>query len=527
MITDQTVFLVVDDMDSMRKINSNQLASLGARQVLLANNGLEALKILEARRVDVVISDWNMPVMNGFELLLKVRTNERLAHLPFIMITADCERDQVSQLIANGVSSILVKPYNTQQLAQHMARAMRHRPRILPQAQAALKNKEAAVPAAKPKRKRATVLVVDDMPDNLRLVSGLFMKDYRVRLANSGDAALNICTSDDPPDLILLDVMMPDMDGFELAGLLRSHPQASQIPLIFITAMTDAEALQRGMELGAVDFVHKPIDPQRLQRQVGNLLTHVERHRRVQGEYDDLLELARLREEAEQIGRHDLKAPVSAMLGLARSLLDGGNLLPGQRRMVNLLEESGQQLLELVNLSAQLYRIETDRFELAPVAVDLGAMLDRLVESARNTYQSKVLVIELCLPDGVQDTGVLAWGEASLCYSLLGNLLKNACEAAPQESRVRVLVERGGQIVIRMENQPAVPANFRPLFFDKYSSQGKQGGSGLGTYSAKLLAEAQGGSLELQVDDAQNSTCLVLTLPCAVPFEDLAAACGG
>jgi CheY-like chemotaxis protein len=75
-----------------------------------------------------------MPVMTGFELLLKVRGDERLAHLPFIMITADCEREQVRQLIANGVSSILVKPYNTQHLAQHLARAMRHRPRILPQA---------------------------------------------------------------------------------------------------------------------------------------------------------------------------------------------------------------------------------------------------------------------------------------------------------------------------------------------------------------------------------------------------------
>ena len=95
MITEQTVFLVVDDMDSMRRINSNQLSSLGARQILLANNGLEALKILDTRRVDVILCDWNMPVMTGFELLLKVRGDERTAHLPFIMITADCEREQV------------------------------------------------------------------------------------------------------------------------------------------------------------------------------------------------------------------------------------------------------------------------------------------------------------------------------------------------------------------------------------------------------------------------------------------------
>ncbi|MBC9251419.1 hypothetical protein A9179_14200 [Pseudomonas alcaligenes] len=526
MITDKTVFLVVDDADSMRKINSSQLGALGARQILLANNGLEAMKILAARRVDVIICDWNMPLMNGFELLLKVRADKRTAHLPFIMITADCEREQVSQLIANGVSSILVKPYNTQHLAQHLARAMRHRPRVLPQAQALLAARDEAAPAARPRRKRATLLVVDDMPDNLRLISGLFMRDYRVRVAANGEAALAICTSDDPPDLLLLDVMMPDMDGFELASRLRSHPQASHIPLVFITAMTDREARQRGLELGAVDFVHKPIDPQLLQRQIGNLLRHVERHCRTQAEYDDLLELARLREEAEQMGRHDLKGPISGILGLTRGLLEGGNLLPGQRNVLSLVEESGQQLLSLVELSAHLHRIESGRFELAPAAVELVPMLGKLVEAARLTYQAKELVIELGLPDMSRVGPVQAWGDATLCYSLLNNLLKNACEAAPVGSRVRLLLENDEQLCLRMENQPAVPESFRPFFFDKYSSQGKQGGSGFGTYSAKKLTEAQGGSLELLVDDASDSTCLLLTLPSLELAVPRAAALG-
>ncbi|MET1080189.1 MAG: hybrid sensor histidine kinase/response regulator [Pseudomonas sp.] len=512
MITDQTVFLVVDDADSMRKINSSQLTMLGARQILLANNGLEALKLLATRRVDVIISDWNMPVMTGFELLLKVRGDKRIAHLPFIMITADCEREQIAQVIAHGVSSILVKPYNTQHLGQHLARAMQHRPRYRPLPAAEVKPELAAQPL-KAKRKRATLLVVDDMPDNLSLISGLFMQDYRVRVAQGGEGALAICTSDDPPDLLLLDVMMPDMDGFELARRLRSHPQASHIPVIFVTARTDAESRQRGLELGAVDFVHKPIDPQLLQRRVGNLLRHVERHCRTQAEYDDLLELARLREEAEQVGRHDLKGPISNILGLASSLLEGGNLLPGQRHILSLLQDNGQQLLGLVDLSAQLYRIEAGRFELEPTAVALAPMLGKLVEAARLTYQAKALVIELRLPELGRGEPAHAWGDESLCYSLLNNLLKNACEAAPEGSRVRLLLEQDEQLCLRMENQTAVPENFRPFFFDKYASQGKKTGSGLGTYSAKKLAEAQGGSLELQVNDLEDSTCLVLTLP--------------
>ncbi|MGB4074691.1 response regulator [Pseudomonas sp.] len=519
MITEQTVFLVVDDADSMRKINSSQLTRLGARQILLANNGLEALKILQARRVDVIISDWNMPVMSGFELLQKVRSDERTAHLPFIMITAECEREQVSQLIASGVSSLLIKPYNAQDLTQHLARAMRHRPQRRPQLQ--VQTDAPMVLPAKKQVKRPTLLVVDDMPDNLALISGLFMPDYRVRVAQNGNTALAICTSDDPPDLLLLDVMMPNMDGFELAGQLRSHPQASQIPLIFITAMTEPEAQQRGIELGAVDFVHKPIDPQLLRLRVGNLLRHVERHCEVQADYNDQLELARLREDVEQISRHDLKAPLSGILGLARGLLEGGNLLPGQERMLGMLEDSSLQLLDMINLSAELYKIETGRFELCPAAVEVAPMLGSMVEATRMTYQAKELVIELSLPEVNPAEPVQAWGEQMLCYSLLNNLLKNACEAAPEGSRVRVQVQLDEQLCIRLENQPAVPEAFRPHFFDKYSSSGKKNGSGLGTYSAKQLAQAQAGTLELQVDEAQNSTCLLLTLPRVAPEQPL------
>jgi CheY-like chemotaxis protein len=507
---DQTVFLVVDDADSMRKINSNQLSRLGARQILLANNGLEALSILNSRPVDVIVSDWNMPVMTGLELLLQVRSDKRTAHLPFMMITAECEREQITRLIDSGVSSILIKPYNPQNLAQQLEQAMRHRPKYQ-----ALPVQPVAVPAPVPaaSKRRPTLLAVDDMPENLSLIAGLFKPDYRVRLAQDGKTALGICTSNTPPDLILLDVMMPNMDGFELAEQLRSHPQASQIPLIFVTAMNDPQALQRGLELGAVDFVHKPMDMRLLKLRVGNLLRHVERHQQVQAECNELLMQARLREEVEQITRHDLKAPLSGVLGIARGMLDGGNLLPGQKRMLRLLEDNALQAMNLINLSAALYRIETGKFELQPVAVDLATMLTSMIEALRVTYQAKALVIELCLPDCVEAPAAPAWADPMLCYSLLSNLLKNACEAAPQGSRVRVQMVEGEAIGIRMENQPAVPADFRPRFFEKYSSHGKQGGSGLGTYSARQLAKAQGGDLELHVDEQQDLTCLLLGLP--------------
>ncbi|WP_394558316.1 response regulator [Aquipseudomonas alcaligenes] len=509
MITAETVFLVVDDADTMRKVNSSQLERLGARHILLAGNGAEALAMLRVRKVNVILSDWNMPVMDGLALLREVRSDPKLASLPFIMITAESSRAQITEAIAAGVSSILIKPYTANDLAQRIARAMSHRPRIAP-----VPVVEAPTQVAEPaQERRPTLLVVDDVPDNLALIVGLFQDQYRVLAARDGSSALTICTSNTPPDLILLDVMMPNMDGFELAQHLRSHPSASRIPLIFITAMTDQAAQLRGLELGAVDFVSKPVDPKTLHLRVANLLRLVEQRNALQQEYDAMLELERLREEASSLSRHDLKAPLCNMLGLARGLLEGGNLLPRQLQLLQALEGDCQNLLRMIDLAGDLHKIETGRFVLRPVPVDLLAMARRLCESARLSYQAKGLTIEVVAEDASESTPLLASGDELLCFSLLNNLLKNACEAAPNHSRVRLTLAHTDCIELLMENQPAVPAEFRPRFFEKYASHGKAGGTGLGTYSARLLAEAQHGSLELEVDDAENLTRLRLRLP--------------
>jgi putative two-component system response regulator len=109
--------------------------------------------------------------------------------------------------------------------------------------------------------KKPTVLVVDDTPDNLALMSGLLRKDYRVKVATNGQQAIHVSTSDDPPDLILLDIMMPGMDGYTACAILKADPRTRPIPIIFLTAKTEVEDETRGLELGAVDYLTKPVRP--------------------------------------------------------------------------------------------------------------------------------------------------------------------------------------------------------------------------------------------------------------------------
>ena len=106
----------------------------------------------------------------------------------------------------------------------------------------------------------ATILVVDDTPANLSLMSTLLKDTYKVKVANRGERALEIAASDTPPDLILLDVLMPDMDGYEVCRRLKAQSTTKDIPIIFITAMGDVENESMGFALGAVDYISKPFN---------------------------------------------------------------------------------------------------------------------------------------------------------------------------------------------------------------------------------------------------------------------------
>jgi two-component system sensor histidine kinase/response regulator len=370
------------------------------------------------------------------------------------------------------------------------------------------------LPTLAPKKvERPTILIVDDTPDNLLLLSQLLKDEYRIRLAQNGTKALEICTSDNPPDLVLLDIMMPDMDGFEVAKRMREHPNSENTPVIFVTAMTSADARLKGLDLGAVDFVTKPVDPELLKPRVRNFMRYVQIRKNLQADYDAMIEVAQLREDVEHITRHDIKGPLAGVLGLVQGLMDDGHMGKSQMEQLRLVEETTLQVLNMINLSSELFKIETHRFELHAVPVNVVDILQRIIEMNRITYASKSLAFSITTDSATGANVPQALGDAMLCYSVFQNLLKNACEAAPDSTKILVKFYNLSPLRIVIENTGAVPANIRDRFFDKFITSGKQGGTGLGTYSAKLLTEAQNGSVELAVSDETNTTSIAVVLP--------------
>lgn len=513
------IFLVVDDQDLMRAVTVNQLRTMGCDRVHAARNGAEALRVLRMNKVDVVLADWNMPGMSGLELLRAVRADPKLARLPFLMITAEADRQRIDEVIDAGVSSLLVKPFNTISLEARLHKILAHAKRTLPLVSAV----QQPLPGASAPEERThgadmalpptRILVVDDYPVSLQLLAHLFKDEHEVQTASDGASALALCAAKPAPDLVLMDVMMPEMDGFEVVRRMREQPDQASIPVIFVTDLTEDEARIKGLELGAVDFLAKTADPKLLRSRVRNFIRFVNMRRQLQADYDLMLDAAQMREDVEHITRHDLKGSLAGIVGMVQGLANDDAMAPGHVAQLRLVEQAALQVMNLVSLSSELYKIETGHFHLKPAPVEVVHILHRQVELSRSAFADKELtvVVDADVPVGVEIPQAV--GDAMLCYSLFQNLLKNACEAAPQGTRVVVTLKDESPLCVTIHNTGAVPVDLRDRFFEKFSTSGKPGGVGVGTYSARLLAKAQGGDVMMNTDDLSNSTTLTITLP--------------
>jgi two-component system sensor histidine kinase/response regulator len=544
------VFLVVDDMDGMRRIIARNLSQMGLKHILTANSGADAWRILQAQKVDAVITDWNMPVMSGLELVKQIRSDARFAKLPILMMTAETEHHQVRLAIEAGVSDFMIKPFNVSNLETKLKKIIQQ-PRLAsatvagkpsqPKAKAPDSPPTAAarIVATRPGNEpgalvlddefkarlasKATLLAIDDVPDNLDVLVELLGDEYLVKVATSGERALKSLESGKIPDLILLDVMMPEMDGFEVCRRIKANPVTAGIPVIFLTAMSEAADVTRGFELGAVDFVSKPADPPILRARIRTHLSlrrsmdEIKRtHAELKEQHAILADNLRLREDVDRISRHDMKNPIGGIINYASMLLEDATLNEDQKAVIRDMEQSAYGVLNMVNLSLDLYRMEQGSYEFNPVRVNLRPLFDRIIREKQSELDSRQLSHVLLVDgkDSDREAPFYVLGDELLCYSMFGNLFKNAIEASTDGDEIRIdLREEETAANIVMINRGAVPHRIRASFFDKYVTADKTGGTGFGTFSARLIAITQLGNITMQASDEDNNTTISVTLP--------------
>jgi|GEM_PF-6817223 PAS domain S-box len=222
-----------------------------------------------------------------------------------------------------------------------------------------------------------------------------------------------------------------------------------------------------------------------------------------------------LREQIERTIRHDLRAPASSAIYLAQLLRAAPGLTEQHRKLVDLFEHSGRCMLDTLNSTLDLFRIETGQYQFTPAPVDALQLLLELKEMLRLSGRRPDVGIRIVPPAaGAQ---ALCLGQASLLRMALQNLLSNALDASPGGAEVEAAFEPGARCRITLRNKGAVPAAIRERFFEKYVTLGKSGGTGIGTYSARLMVLAQGGAISMRASDEDDETVVTVDLPVPGP----------
>jgi two-component system, sensor histidine kinase and response regulator len=348
-------------------------------------------------------------------------------------------------------------------------------------------------------------LVVDDVEDNQLVLSALLSgSGVEILCASSGREALELLLEHDVA-LALLDVQMPEMDGFELAEIMRSTERTRQVPIIFVTAgAREQHRMFQGYELGAVDFLFKPIEPHILQSKVNVFLQLYRQRQELAEQLQQLTQTLHMNEMFTAILSHDLRNPLNAVLAGAEVLL---RTVPDEmgRKVAERIRSSGLRMSGLVNDTLDLARARVGGGIVLDVQpMDLGEVTQRVVaEHELNPRGSRV---------SAELHGDLRghWDSARLAQ-VVSNLIGNALEhgAAGEPVLVAVNGDEPHVVTIRVSNVGTVPASVRARIFDPFGSRERistKSGLGLGLYIVQQVVLAHGGTVELEADDGVRTT---------------------
>lgn len=358
-------------------------------------------------------------------------------------------------------------------------------------------------------KEKSLILIVDDNLENIRILgTALKSTEYNLSVAINGQSALNIIEKE-IPSLILLDVMMPDLNGFQVCEKLKNNPKTKDIEIIFITAAVNSEEELRGLELGAIDYIHKPISVPIVKAKVELHLERIKSKRELKIKNEALAEITRLRNDIERMTHHDLKTPLNVIMCYSQIMAEDDISEDEKKSFSKSIYEAGNKILHMINHSLDLYKMEVGTYKYEPKSILLNDLIENIIKDLQMLAIQKQLKIEI---NKSENKNFETLAEKDLSYSLFANLLRNAIEASPTNGIIAIKMHyENERSVISITNSGSVPEEIRGNFFDKYATAGKKNGNGLGTYSAKLMTETQRGKISMETND--NETCITVQLP--------------
>jgi len=267
--------LLVEDNPINQEVALAMLTRLGINTTV-ASDGEAAVNCVKNQSFDVVLMDIHMPILDGYQATQQIRQFN--SSIPIVALTAAAMVEDKQKALASGMNDHLAKPINLAKLHAMLLRYSTdiNAPSLVTESSPTQQDED--IPYVNHEQAHSTVkapslLIVDDIPTNVKILANALKDEYRIQVANNGSKAISIAQSDTPPDLILLDIVMPDMNGYEVCRLLKSDPQTNSIPIIFVSALGEAVDEEKGLNLGAVDYISKPFHLPIVRARIRNQVT--------------------------------------------------------------------------------------------------------------------------------------------------------------------------------------------------------------------------------------------------------------
>jgi signal transduction histidine kinase len=333
-------------------------------------------------------------------------------------------------------------------------------------------------------------------------MGSLLNESYQVKVANGGTRALTIAMSDTPPDLILLDIMMPNMDGYEVCEQLKLNPKTANIPVIFLTAKTEIADEQKGLELGAVDYITKPISPPILLARVKNHLALQEKNKALSNAISIAEKANKAKSDFLSSMSHELRSPLNAILGFAQ-LMESESPTPTQanKDSIHQILQAGWHLLQLINEILDLAKIEQGQLSLTEECVSL----EEIFTECRSIIAQQAKQRDISLKFPVFTKPVFVRSDRTRLKQILINLLSNAVKYNTNSGTVEVAFFLRDLTRIRITISDAgkglSPEQLAQLFqpFNRLGQENSSvEGTGIGLVVTKRLVELMGGLIGVE-----------------------------
>jgi signal transduction histidine kinase len=367
------------------------------------------------------------------------------------------------------------------------------------------------------------ILIVDDVAANLKLLDDILKTEgYKTRPVPNGEQALRAAAKE-IPDLVLLDIMMPDIDGFEVCRQLKENPDLKDIPVIFISAIGDTSNIVNALALGGVDYIHKPFQAEEVKSRVkthlrirNQSLELLQLNEKLKQQTHELQELNATKDKFFSIIAHDLKSPFNAVMGFSEILIEQvrDKEYDGIEKYANIILDSSQRALDLLMNLMDWARSQTGKMEFVPEHFEMVSFISDITPLFYDIALQKSIIIKKDLPPKAT-----VYADQAMIHTVFRNLISNAIKFTEPGGEITIsAIEKTGELTVTVRDSGIgiSKANIEKLFRpdETYSTPGtnNEKGTGLGLILCKEFIQKHGGKIWVESAPGEGST-FIFTIP--------------